>query len=234
MMLVDAICPDGDYVDFRGTRQHRRGYLERFLFRPDQMDIPVGKLSGGEQGRLLIARLILRPANVLILDEPTNDLDLPTLGVLEEALVGFDGAVLLVTHDRFFLDLVTTQLLAFHTRPEEAGRTSTFVGVAQWEAWHREQNQRRADVRKPSQPGAPPQPVRKKKLSFNEQRELDTMEARILATEERKATLEAESVHPEVVSNAQRLCDLQMDLATVEQEIQALYARWVELEALKG
>ena len=134
--LADTVCPDGDFVQFRGARVHRHGYLERFLFRSEQMSLPVGRLSGGEQSRLLIARLMLQPANVLVLDEPTNDLDLPTLKVLEDALTSFDGAVLLVTHDRYFLDQVATQILAFHTKPGEEGRVTPFAGLAQWEEWH--------------------------------------------------------------------------------------------------
>src|SRR5581483_6419954 len=122
-------------VDLRGARVHRRGYLERFLFRGEQMNMPVGMLSGGEQSRLLIARLMLRPAQVLVLDEPTNDLDLPTLDVLEDALAHFEGAVLLVTHDRYFLDQIATQILAFHTKPGEEGRVTAFAGLDQWEAW---------------------------------------------------------------------------------------------------
>ncbi|HEY5449602.1 MAG TPA: ABC-F family ATP-binding cassette domain-containing protein, partial [Polyangia bacterium] len=106
--LADTLCPDGDHVSFRGARVHVRGYLERFLFQPEQMQMQVGKLSGGEQSRLLLAQLMLREAQLLVLDEPTNDLDLPTLAVLEESLTGFDGAVLLVTHDRYFLDQVAT------------------------------------------------------------------------------------------------------------------------------
>ena len=115
--LADTVCPDGDYVSYRGARVYVRGYLERFLFTSEQMNTPVGKLSGGEQSRPLLAALMLQEAQILVLDEPTNDLDLPTLAVLEEALTGFDGAVLLVTHDRYFLDQVATTILAFDPSP---------------------------------------------------------------------------------------------------------------------
>src|SRR5262249_33507144 len=130
--LAETLSPDGDHVTFRGARVHVRGYLERFLFDYDQMNTPVGRLSGGEQSRLLLAMLMLREAQVLVLDEPTNDLDLPTLAVLEEALTGFDGAVLLVTHDRYFLDQVATTILAFDAA---AGAVVPFADVAQWEGW---------------------------------------------------------------------------------------------------
>jgi ATP-binding cassette subfamily F protein uup len=121
LSVVDTLCPGGDHVTFRGARIHVSGYLARFLFRSEHAKLTVGQLSGGEQSRLALARLMLRPANVLVLDEPTNDLDLDTLQVLEDSLLGFDGAILLVTHDRYFLDRVTTKLLAFHTRPSARG-----------------------------------------------------------------------------------------------------------------
>ena len=136
--LADTLCPDGDHVTFRGARVHVRGYLERFLFEHDQMQMPVGKLSGGEQSRLLLAQLMLREAQLLVLDEPTNDLDLPTLSVLEDSLTGFDGAVLLVTHDRYFLDQVATTILAFDTRPGAPRGVIPFASLGQWEAWRAE------------------------------------------------------------------------------------------------
>ncbi len=138
LSLTDTLCPDGDHVSFRGARLHVRGYLERFLFTPEQMPMAVGKLSGGEQSRLLLAQLMLREAQLLVLDEPTNDLDLPTLAVLEESLTGFDGAVLLVTHDRYFLDQVATTILAFDTRPGAPRGVIPFASLGQWEAWRAE------------------------------------------------------------------------------------------------
>ena len=232
--LADTISPDGDFVLFRGAHVHRNGYLERFLFKPDQMRQPVGSLSGGEQSRLLLARLMLTPANVLVLDEPTNDLDLPTLTVLEDALSSFDGAVLLVTHDRYFLDQVATDLIAFHTAPSERGKVTAFADLTQWEAWH---NERQAALRttttKPDdapKPAASPKP--KKKLSYSEQRDYDTLEGRILEAESRLETLEAELAHPDVVSNASRLVELSTQIAGLRGEIDGMYARWAELEAV--
>lgn len=111
--LFRTLCPTGDYVLYRGESVHVRSYLDRFLFRTEQAEMRVGQMSGGEQARLLLARLMLRPANVLILDEPTNDLDMSTLGLLEDCLTSFQGAVILVSHDRYFLDQVSTKLLAF-------------------------------------------------------------------------------------------------------------------------
>ncbi len=231
--VADTVCPDGDFVEFRGARQHRHGYLERFLFRSEQVSQPVGRLSGGEQSRLLIACLMLQPANVLVLDEPTNDLDLSTLAVLEDALTSFEGAVLLVTHDRYFLDQVTTQLLAFHTRPGEEGRVTPMVGLGQWETWHATQTPTRSSQKKAAAGSAGTAPKRKK-LSFKDQQDFDTIEARILDAEAKAMVLEAELAHPDVVSNATRLTTIGTQAAEIRAEIDRLYARWAQLETLNG
>jgi ATP-binding cassette subfamily F protein uup len=232
---VDTVCPDGDYVQFRGARMHRHGYLERFLFRPEQMSQPVGRMSGGEQSRLVIARLMLQPANVLVLDEPTNDLDLPTLAVLEEALTSFDGAVLLVTHDRYFLDQVATQILAFHTRPGEEGRVTALADLAQWEAWHATQVVPRAP-RGPAAEGGggAPAAAKRKKANFNDQHEWSTIEARILEAEAKVAALEAECARPEVAVDGARLVALDAELTAARAEVDRLYARWAELDSRMG
>ncbi len=234
LSVADTVCPDGDFVDFRGTRQHRFGYLERFLFGNEQMNVPVGRLSGGEQARLLVAQLMLRPAHVLVLDEPTNDLDLPTLTVLEEALTSFDGAVLLVSHDRYFLDQVATRILAFHTRPDELGQISSFSGLDQWEAWYPGQTggrERSASGGARADAGGG---TRKRKLGFREQREWDNMEGRIGEAEARLRALEEESSRPEVAVDAGRLMALMTEMETARAEVDRLYARWAELEALVG
>ena len=154
--VADTVCPDGDYVSFRGARVHVRGYLGRFLFTRDQTNLAVGKLSGGEQSRLLLAQLMLQPADVLVLDEPTNDLDLGTLAVLEEALSEHDGAALLVSHDRRFVDRVATHLLAF--APEEAGpaRIVPFASLEQWERWRSARYPAAAPRRAGAEADAPP------------------------------------------------------------------------------
>ncbi len=229
--LADAICPIGDHVTFRGARVHRYGYLERFLFRNDQMNLAVGRLSGGEQSRLLVARLMLQPATILILDEPTNDLDLATLDVLQDALTSFDGAVMLVTHDRFFLDQVATQILAFHTHPDEQGQVTAFSDLNQWQAWHPSQlvlrNARGATANKGSSPGP-----KRKKLSYKDQREWDGIEARIETAELAVTTLQAECEKPQVASNPSKLIALHDEIAVAEAKVAALYARWEELGKL--
>ena len=132
--LRRALAPEGDAVTWRGRSVHVAAWAKRFLFRPEQLEVPVGRLSGGEQARILIARLMREPADLLILDEPTNDLDIPTLEVLEDSLAEFDGALVLVTHDRFMLERVSTVVVALDGR----GGASTFADYAQWEAARRD------------------------------------------------------------------------------------------------
>ena len=231
--LAETLCPDGDHVTFRGARVHVRGYLERFLFEHDQMNTPAGRLSGGEQSRLLLAMLMLREAQILVLDEPTNDLDLPTLAVLEEALTGFDGAVLLVTHDRYFLDQVATTILAFDTA---AATVVPFASLGQWEGWRAERlaaarqaaaTARRSDAPADATPAAPA----RRKLGYQDQREYDAIEATIATAETALREAIADSERPEHAADAARLVEL---LALVEErraEVDRLYARWAELEA---
>src|SRR6267142_1487832 len=128
--LRRALAPEGDSVAWRGRSVHVASWAKRFLFRPEQLEVPVGRLSGGEQARILIARLMREPADLLILDEPTNDLDIPTLEVLEESLGEFEGGLVLVTHDRFMLDRLSTVILALDGK----GGAETFADYAQWEA----------------------------------------------------------------------------------------------------
>jgi len=229
--LAETLCPRGDHVEYRGSRVHIRSYLDRFLFTQQQMDMPVGKLSGGEQSRLLIAKLMLQTANVLVLDEPTNDLDMATLNVLEECLTQFDGAVLLVTHDRYFLDQVATQIIAF---PEQGdGKLISFASLEQWENWQIDQERQKREAAKPSNAStsgtSAAQSAKKRKLSFNEQRELDSMDKNIHDAEQALARLSAESALPENMTNASKLNELAKAITELEHKIERLYARWAEL-----
>jgi ATP-binding cassette subfamily F protein uup len=237
--LADTVCPDGDYVSYRGARVHVRGYLERFLFTSEQMNTPVGKLSGGEQSRLLLAALMLQEAQILVLDEPTNDLDLPTLAVLEEALTGFDGAVLLVTHDRYFLDQVATTILAFDPSPSPSGGSPAgtnsivrFASLAQWEGWRAERLvAARAAAKASNAASATASGAGRRKLGYQEQREYDAIEETLARAETALGEAIADSERPEHAADAGRLLEL---LALVEQrraEIDRLYERWAELEA---
>jgi ABC transport system ATP-binding/permease protein len=230
--VIDTLCPGGDQVDFRGTWVHVNGYLSRFLFRAEQGKLRVGQLSGGEQSRLALARLMLRPANVLVLDEPTNDLDLATLDVLEDTLINFDGAVLLVSHDRYFLDRTTTSLLAFSDLP--GAEVTHLVGLAQWEAWYAAEREdlAAADERERPAIARTQASAPRRKLSYKDQRDFDTIEARIAEAEARLAALESEQASPELASNASRLVELIAQIESAQAEVDALYARWSELEAM--
>jgi len=190
---------------------------------------PVGLLSGGEQSRLLIARLMLRPANLLVLDEPTNDLDLETLDLLEEAVADFDGTVLLVSHDRVFLDNVVTSILAL-----EAGeRPLEYVGG--WEDYLR---QRRPPPSRPRAASSDRVVAQadgasrgKRKLGYNEQRELDSLPQRIEALEDEQQTLRREMEAPDFYkAGADRIHSVMSRIEEATREHDALLARWMELE----
>lgn len=229
LSLLKNICLDGDYVNYQGQYVFARSYLERFLFSTQQMDLPVEKLSGGEQARLRIAQLMLEPASVLVLDEPTNDLDLDTLNILEEALKDFPGAVLLVTHDRYFMDQVANEIWAF---PHGGGEIQRFADYLQWEAWQNEQNTKREQEVRASRAAEKLQ-EKSKKISFKEKFELENMEAVILEREQKLALLENEAQSPEVVSNASKVQGVYDQIHSLQSEIENLYSRWAELEKRK-
>ena len=226
--LRKTLCPHGDQVNYRGKLVHIHGYLDRFLFRREQVDMAVGRLSGGEQARVLLARLMLHDANVLVLDEPTNDLDVDTLDVLSECLTQFDGAVLLVTHDRYFLDEVASEIIAF---TGEGGNLISFAGLNQWETWFKGQASAAKTAKNAATSSAP---KKKAKLGFKEQREYDQIEANILVVEKKLVDLKAEAEHPDNATRAIRLGEIYEAITATEQEIERLYARWTELEAMKG
>ena len=226
--VAKTICPSGDFVDYRGGRMHIRGYLDRFLFTPGQMEMAVGKLSGGEQSRLLLAKLMLTEANLLVLDEPTNDLDMATLNVLEECLTDFNGAVFLVTHDRYFLDQVASKIFAFGGKP---GEVVPFADLEQWEIWRAETQKAQASAAKAAANEAKSQA--KKKLSYNDQREFDGLEAQVHDAESIVAKLTAESERPEISSSASKLQEISQKLGAAQTVVDKLYARWSELEAMQ-
>jgi ATP-binding cassette subfamily F protein uup len=239
-----AICPEGDYVTLQGRQVYVKSYLSRFHFRPEQHDMPVEKLSGGEQSRLLIARLMLTSANVLILDEPTNDLDISTLDVLKDALDQFQGAVILVTHDRFFMDQVCDSILAFvdeteRLPSEEPGQLIMFASFLQWQEWRAlrlKEISQLAKAPQSSNSGAglgsstgPATQGKKRKLSFKEQRELDGMEEFILKREALLTHHQKELDDPKNATNPTRLIEAATEVANLQSEIEKLYARWTEL-----
>ena len=226
--VSETLAHKGDHVEYRGAFVHIKSYLDRFLFRDEQKDMAVGKLSGGEQSRLLLARLMLKKTNLLVLDEPTNDLDLATLQVLEDCLADFPGAVLLVTHDRYFLDRVTNQILAFGKDEDGQGTLTALAGLDQWEAWYAEQKAAAPAVRRPQAKSA----AKKRRLGYKEQKELAEMEDRIQAVEAARDALHDESELPANVSNAPKLVELLHAIAEKQVEVDRLYARWHELEKL--
>jgi ATP-binding cassette subfamily F protein uup len=232
-MLADIISPGSDYVEIAGTKKHVVGYLGDFLFAPQRARSPVKSLSGGERNRLLLARLFARPANVLVLDEPTNDLDIDTLDLLEDLLQDYAGTVFLVSHDRAFLDAIVTQTIAAEgdgTWREYAGGYSDW---ADYQARRREAE--RAEKQAAAQKSVPaarcedkPRPV---KLSWKEQRELEALPDKIAALEDEQKTLTARLEDPALYGNPQEAQTVAARLAAIDEELLALLERWEALEA---
>ena len=239
--VQDNVNDGNTFVPIGGENRHVSGYLRDFLFRPDQLRTPASALSGGERNRLLLAKLFARPANLLVLDEPTNDLDLDTLEILEERVADFDGTLLLVSHDRAFLDRVVTSLLVL----EGEGQVQEFIG-----GWTDYANWRAA---RPHTPAPPREPAssrqsetpgvhakestlpRSRRLSFKEQREFDSLPATIESLENDKSELERAVADPAFYQRPQD--EVRRALTTLQSlgaEIDAAYARWAELEALRG
>jgi ATP-binding cassette subfamily F protein uup len=230
MKLRKALCPTGETVYFRERPMHIMAWAKRFLFRPEQLDLEIGKLSGGEQARVLIADLMLKKADLLILDEPTNDLDIPSLEVLEENLKDFPGALAMVTHDRFLLDRVSTQLLALDGK----GGAQAVADYAQWEDVTKRQEQAANNaatktIERPEPPRA--QVSSGKGLASKERRELEGLPDKVAEVEARLGEIEAQLADPAVTGDPDRLEKACADLAEAQALSEQLYARWSELEA---
>ncbi|MCE2885284.1 MAG: ABC-F family ATP-binding cassette domain-containing protein [Planctomycetaceae bacterium] len=247
-LLQDAISPLGEKVRFRDTEMHVKSWSRRFLFRDEQLLQSVSMLSGGELARAHVARMMLETADVLVLDEPTNDLDIPTLEVLEDAIESFPGATLLVTHDRAMLDTLASRIVVLGA-PDGIPRVVASLDQAlralekfeqefELAATRDEARARAASdaAKKASAPASAPAvaaPARKK-LSYNEQREFDGMESAIAAAEKKAAELEAKLNDPKLIADHAayaKACDLS---AAAQTEVSRLYARWEELEAKRG
>jgi ATP-binding cassette subfamily F protein uup len=231
--VIDNVAQGSDRVTVNGRNTHVIGYLQDFLFTPDRARQPVKSLSGGERNRLLLARLFTQPANLLVLDEPTNDLDADTLDLLEELLIDYAGTVLVVSHDRAFLNNLVTSVLAF-----EGGATvNEYVGG--YDDWVR-QRPAAAPESSPAKPAAEkpapakPVPAKPKKLSYKEQKELESLPANIEKLEADIAALNADMGKPEFYQQAKdAITQSQARLAGLEQALETAYARWEELEALR-
>jgi ABC transport system ATP-binding/permease protein len=232
--LRRTLAPDSDSVIYDDRVIHVASWAARFLFTGEQLNQPVGRLSGGERARVLIAKTMLQPADVLLLDEPTNDLDIPTLEVLEESLLEFRGALVLVTHDRYMLDRVCTVVLGLDGR----GAAQTFADYSQWEAWQQEQSATSAGKyvsaarpRAASSSEAEDGPGARKKLSYMEAREYATMEQRIAEAEEVLRCKRAAHEDPAIATDAARLIQTQAEMNEAQVVVDELYARWAELES---
>jgi ATP-binding cassette subfamily F protein uup len=227
--LREGLGAHGDHVIYRDRPIHVAGWAKRFLFDSGQLDRPVGSLSGGEQARVLLARLMLQPADLLLMDEPTNDLDIPTLEVLEDSLSEFPGALVLVTHDRYLLDRVSTIVLGV----DGNGGAQMFADYWQWEQARAEARPKPAKEIDETKPISTQSPA-KKKLSYLESREMEGMEGRILAAEQELEALRARMQAPDVVSDGVKLPEIYQQMQAAEAKVETLYARWAELEAKLG
>ena len=226
--VFESIADGADWIEIGGARKHVLGYLQDFLFSPDRARTPIRALSGGERNRLLLARLFTRSFNMLVLDEPTNDLDIETLDLLEELLLEFSGTLLVVSHDRAFLDNVVTSTLVF----EGGGRVSEFVGG--YTDWVRQ--------RKPLAPApqakratpaqSTPKPAKKRKLSFKETAELAELPDRIDALEKERDRVYLSLSDPAIVRDGAATAEARARLAALESGILAAVERWEELEGV--
>jgi ATP-binding cassette subfamily F protein uup len=232
--VADTVGDGNDTIIVNGRPRHVIGYLQDFLFPAERARSPVKALSGGERNRLLLARLLTRPANVLVLDEPTNDLDLETLELLEEQLLEWPGTLLLVSHDRRFLDNVVTSTVAF----EGDGQVAEYVGG--YEDWLRQRPAPAAAARRTARQDAADDdravdlPPAKRKLSYKEQRELAALPDRITALEREQRDLEARVAHPEFYKEgAETIRETMTRLEMVQAELLQALARWDALDSIE-
>jgi ATP-binding cassette subfamily F protein uup len=225
--LRRALAPEGDSVIYQDRQVHVASWAAKFLFTGEQLNQPVERLSGGERARVLIAQLMLQPADILLLDEPTNDLDIPTLEILEESLLEFRGSLVLVTHDRYMLDRVSTIVLGLNGQ----GGAETFADYSQWELWQAERKSGAKTLRSESIAAPVPQATpAKKKLSYMEAREYAGIEQRIAEAEQLMQTKRAELESPAIASDGPRLLQVHAEMEAAQKDLDALYARWAELE----
>jgi ATP-binding cassette subfamily F protein uup len=235
--VVDTIGEGNDTVKVNGQPRHVHGYLQDFLFSPERARLPVKALSGGERNRLLLARLLTRPANVLVLDEPTNDLDLDTLDLLEQQLVDWPGTLLVVSHDRRFLDNVVSSTIAF----EGEGRVEEYVGG--YEDYIRQKSRSGKSKSGSAKSAAAPDnsasggdkstSSKKKKRSFKEEREYSEIPGRIKALEDEQARLNVAIAQPEFYKEgADTIRQTLARVEAIDAELLDLMHRWDELDSL--
>lgn len=236
MSVQDTIAHGNDFVEIGGNKRHVISYLGDFLFAPARARSPVKSLSGGEKNRLLLARLFTKPANLIVMDEPTNDLDLETLELLEAKLVEFDGTLLLVSHDRAFLDNVVTNVFVL----DGSGTVDEFIGgYSDWLAYDNQRKSqetaKKTETPKPAKEKITPLSTapKKKKLSFKEQQEFDNLPALIEELETKQIELTKKINAPDFYKQEQSIINLGLaELANLENELEKSYSRWEELDEI--
>jgi ABC transport system ATP-binding/permease protein len=223
--LRRALAPEGDTVVYQGRPFYVTAWAKRFLFQADQLGMPVSELSGGEKARVLIANLMLQPADILLLDEPANDLDIPTLQVLEEGLEEFPGAIVLITHDRFLMERICDLLLYL----DGDGGTHYFADHGQWLQYRKE---RAAAEGRSGKTGQDRPKEKPRKLAFEERKELGRIERQIEKAEGVADDLQRQLYDPAITSDADRLAKLYAEHQEAQKKVAQLYQRWERLEAL--
>ncbi|OFZ31310.1 MAG: hypothetical protein A2622_01600 [Bdellovibrionales bacterium RIFCSPHIGHO2_01_FULL_40_29] len=229
--VLKTICPEGDYVHLHGNPVYAKSYLSRFYFRSEQFDMPVVQLSGGEQSRLILAKLMLQSSHVLILDEPTNDLDVETLDALTETLQEYRGAIIIVSHDRFFMDQNCNAIWSFG---DPDGLIQNFADTFQWEEWHHSKKINDKQNLKQAAKADAGKSISKVKLSNKEKFELDSMEKNIADTEKILSDLQVELADPKTQVNYARLGELTTQISAAEEKLESLFSRWEILNQKAG
>ncbi len=229
--VVENVGQGSDHVDINGSRKHIIGYLQDFLFTPDRARTPVKALSGGERNRLLLAKLFTQPANLLVMDEPTNDLDAETLELLEDLLLNYTGTLLLVSHDRSFINNVVTSSIVF----DEDGEVREYVGG--YDDWLRQRSlmteKPQASSKNESQASqaAKPSAKKKSKLTYQEQLDLKALPGKIEELEAKQQAFNEQMSDPDFYKkDADTIAELQKDVAELEQTLSATYEKWEALE----
>jgi ABC transport system ATP-binding/permease protein len=231
LSLRRALAPDSDSVIYQDRVIHVGAWAARFLFTAEDLNRPVTGFSGGERARVLIAQLMLQPADVLLLDEPTNDLDIPTLEILEENLLEFRGTLVLVTHDRYMLDRISTVVFGL----DGLGGAQLFADYSQWDSWQRSQRTPKKKVQLTvAEVGASQATLARKKLSFRETLEFETIEKHIIEVEQELRNQSAMMEDPVVMSDPSLLRETCLRMEEAQKAVDDLYARWADLEQKRG
>ncbi len=231
---ADNVSEGSDFIEVNGERKHIMGYMQEFLFDPERARAPITKLSGGERNRLLLAKLFTKPANVLVLDEPTNDLDVETLELLEYTILSFKGTVLMVSHDREFIDNIATSTIVL----EGNGKLTEHVGgYSDYLDFSSSKSSNTSSKTKDTKSGHPQQkgneaPKKAAKLSYKLQRELDQLPTAIEKLEEDKTSLEEQLADPAVFKDANKLAEVQAQYSEVQTDLEKTFTRWEELEGM--